>query len=213
MALHLIHDDEGGTHPGGDAVGPAALRRARSPSSHVMRVTTVRASKRRPNSSHQRRRGAPGSLSGKIDRWFVSAAVAHTGPNSTGHRWTTSAAAWPAREMHSRTWLRFASRLIRTKHPTKSFLLMYLIHPSTVPVPRLLPGLSGRRVVALACGGAHPLAVTEGDNAFACLKGESSATAGVFGGSVSGITVEVPGTVDTSQWTAQDWATLAEICD
>jgi hypothetical protein len=30
---------------------------------------------------------------------------------------------------------------------------------------------------------------------------------------VSGITVEVPGTVDTSQWTAQDWATLAEVCD
>jgi hypothetical protein len=25
--------------------------------------------------------------------------------------------------------------------------------------------------------------------------------------------VEVPATVDTSQWTAQDWATLAEVCD
>ena len=65
----------------------------------------------------------------------------------------------------------------------------------------------------VGCAQIEALSVSEGDNAFACLKGSSSATAGVFGGSVSGITVEVPGTVDTSQWTAQDWATLAEVCD
>ena len=65
----------------------------------------------------------------------------------------------------------------------------------------------------VGCAQIEALAVSEGDNAFACLKGSSSATAGVFGGSVSGITVEVPATVDTSQWTPQDWATLAEVCD
>ena len=63
------------------------------------------------------------------------------------------------------------------------------------------------------CTQIESLAVSEGDNAFACLRGESSATAGVFGGNLSGITVEVPATVDTSDWEAQDWATLAEICD
>jgi len=65
----------------------------------------------------------------------------------------------------------------------------------------------------VGCAQIEALSVSEGDNAFACLKGSSSATAGVFGGSVSGITVEVPATVDTSQWTPQDWATLAEVCD
>ena len=63
------------------------------------------------------------------------------------------------------------------------------------------------------CTQIEALAVREGDNAFACLRGESSATAGVFGGNLSGITVEVPATVDTREWSAQDWATLAEICD
>jgi hypothetical protein len=28
-----------------------------------------------------------------------------------------------------------------------------------------------------------------------------------------GITVEVPSTVDTSNWTAADWKELAELCD
>jgi len=63
------------------------------------------------------------------------------------------------------------------------------------------------------CTQIESLAVSEGDNALACLRGESAATAGVFGGNLSGITVEVPATVDTSDWEAQDWATLAEICD
>ena len=63
------------------------------------------------------------------------------------------------------------------------------------------------------CTQIESLAVSEGDNAFACLRGEAAATAGVFGGNLSGITVEVPATVDTSDWEAQDWATLAEICD
>ena len=65
----------------------------------------------------------------------------------------------------------------------------------------------------VGCTQIESLAVSEGNNAFACLRGESAATAGVFGGNLSGITVEVPATVDTSDWEAQDWATLAEICD
>jgi hypothetical protein len=63
------------------------------------------------------------------------------------------------------------------------------------------------------CTQIEALAVSEGDNAFACLRGESAATAGVFGGNISGITVEVPATVDTSEWRAEDWIALAEICD
>jgi hypothetical protein len=65
----------------------------------------------------------------------------------------------------------------------------------------------------VGCTQIEGLAVSEGDNAFACLRGESSATAGVFGGNLSGITVEVPATVDTSDWRAEDWVALAEICD
>tara|TARA_Y100000296_G_scaffold83716_1_gene115387 strand:- start:264 stop:494 length:231 start_codon:yes stop_codon:yes gene_type:complete len=74
---------------------------------------------------------------------------------------------------------------------------------------RLIPLL----FLLVGCTQIEALAVSEGDNAFACLRGESAATAGVFGGNLSGITVEVPATVDTSGWSAQDWATLAEICD
>jgi len=74
---------------------------------------------------------------------------------------------------------------------------------------KLMPFL----LLLAGCTQIEALAVSDGDNAFACLRGESAATAGVFGGNLSGITVEVPATVDTSQWTAQDWATLAEICD
>ena len=74
---------------------------------------------------------------------------------------------------------------------------------------RLIPLL----FLLVGCTQIEALAVSEGDNAFACLRGESAATAGAFGGNLSGITVEVPATVDTSGWSAQDWATLAEICD
>tara|TARA_R100000963_G_C4589159_1_gene67022 strand:+ start:105 stop:335 length:231 start_codon:yes stop_codon:yes gene_type:complete len=63
------------------------------------------------------------------------------------------------------------------------------------------------------CTQIEALSVSEGDNAFACLRGESSATAGVFGGNLSGITVEVPATVDTSEWGVDEWIALAEICD
>jgi hypothetical protein len=63
------------------------------------------------------------------------------------------------------------------------------------------------------CTQLNSLAVEEGDNAMACVKGNSSATGGIFGGAVSGITVELPGTVDTTDWTADDWKSLAEVCD
>jgi|TARA_R110001583_G_scaffold16358_3_gene67124 hypothetical protein len=63
------------------------------------------------------------------------------------------------------------------------------------------------------CTQLNSLAVEEGDNAMACVKGNSSATGGIFGGAVSGITVELPSTVDTSGWTADEWKSLAEVCD
>jgi hypothetical protein len=57
------------------------------------------------------------------------------------------------------------------------------------------------------------LEIQDGENAMACVKGSTTAASGLFGGNISGITVEVPSTVDTSSWTADDWKTLAELCD
>lgn len=64
-----------------------------------------------------------------------------------------------------------------------------------------------------ACTQLNSLEITPEDNAMACIKGNTSATSGVFGGNISGITVELPASVDTSNWTAEDWKTLAELCD
>ena len=47
----------------------------------------------------------------------------------------------------------------------------------------------------------------------ACLKGSTNAASAFLGANVSGITVELPASVDTSNWTAEDWKTLAELCD
>lgn len=63
------------------------------------------------------------------------------------------------------------------------------------------------------CAQLNSLEITAEDNAMACVKGATSATSGFFGGNVSGITVELPAGVDTSGWTAEDWKTLAELCD
>jgi hypothetical protein len=48
----------------------------------------------------------------------------------------------------------------------------------------------------------------------ACLKGNTNAAGAVLGANVSGITVELPASVDTSNWTADKTGkTLAELCD
>jgi len=68
--------------------------------------------------------------------------------------------------------------------------------------------------LALAsCTQLNSLEITAEDNAMACIKGNTSATSGVFGGNISGITVELPAGADTSNWTAADWKELAELCD
>jgi hypothetical protein len=64
-----------------------------------------------------------------------------------------------------------------------------------------------------SCTQLNSLEITPEDNAMACIKGNTSATSGVFGGDISGITVELPAGVDTSNWTAADWKELAELCD
>ena len=64
-----------------------------------------------------------------------------------------------------------------------------------------------------ACTQLNSLEITPEDNAMACIKGNTSATSGVFGGTISGITVELPAGADTSNWTAADWKELAELCD
>ena len=64
-----------------------------------------------------------------------------------------------------------------------------------------------------ACTQLNSLEIQDGENAMACVKGSTTAASGLFGRNISGITVEVPSTVDTSSWTADDWKTLAELCD
>jgi hypothetical protein len=64
-----------------------------------------------------------------------------------------------------------------------------------------------------SCTQLNSLEITPEDNAMACIKGNTSATSGVFGGNISGITVELPSGADTSNWTAADWKELAELCD
>lgn len=65
-------------------------------------------------------------------------------------------------------------------------------------------------VLFAGCAQINSLSVDEDDNAMACIKA-SGGFAGIFGG--SGVTVEVSSKVDTSDWSAEDWRTLAEICD
>lgn len=64
-----------------------------------------------------------------------------------------------------------------------------------------------------SCAQLNSLAIDETDNAMACVRGSTNAVTGVFGGSVSGITVELPAQTDTTSYTADDWRILAEICD
>ena len=64
-----------------------------------------------------------------------------------------------------------------------------------------------------ACTQLNSLEITPEDNAMACLKGSTNAAGGLLGANVAGITVELPASVDTSSWTADDWKTLAELCD
>lgn len=68
--------------------------------------------------------------------------------------------------------------------------------------------------VALSgCTQLNSLEIKEGENAMACVKGNTTAASGIFGGNISGITVEVPSSVKTSDWTVEDWKTLAELCN
>jgi hypothetical protein len=64
-----------------------------------------------------------------------------------------------------------------------------------------------------SCTQLNSLEITPDDNAMACIKGNTSATSGLLGGNISGITVELPAGTDTSNWTAADWKELAELCD
>lgn len=73
--------------------------------------------------------------------------------------------------------------------------------------------LAAALLTLASCTQLNSLEITAEDNAMACVKGNTSATSGLFGGNVSGITVELPAGVDTSGWTAEDWKTLAELCD
>mgnify|MGYP003625056534 FL=1 len=73
--------------------------------------------------------------------------------------------------------------------------------------------LAAALLTLASCTQLNSLEITSEDNAMACVKGNTSATSGLFGGNVSGITVELPASVDTSGWTAEDWKTLAELCD
>ena len=58
------------------------------------------------------------------------------------------------------------------------------------------------------CTQLNALAVEDQENAFACVKGNTGIP--YFGG--SGVMVDA-GKTDTTDYTADDWRTLAEICD
>ena len=58
------------------------------------------------------------------------------------------------------------------------------------------------------CSQLNALGVDEGENAFACIKGNTGIP--YFGG--SGVMVDA-GNTDTTNYTAEDWRLMAEICD
>ena len=59
-----------------------------------------------------------------------------------------------------------------------------------------------------SCSQLNALGVDEGENAFACIKGNTGIP--YFGG--SGVMVDA-GNTDTTNYTAEDWRLMAEICD
>ena len=65
------------------------------------------------------------------------------------------------------------------------------------------------------CTQLNSLGIEEGENAVACIK--AGAAGSFIPGSASGVLIEIPSNVDTSQWTAEDFVEVAraisEICD
>ena len=60
----------------------------------------------------------------------------------------------------------------------------------------------------MSCTQLNSLAVDDNENAFACIKGNTGVP--FVGG--SGVMVDA-GKTDTTNWTADNWRDLAEICD
>ena len=63
-------------------------------------------------------------------------------------------------------------------------------------------------VTLTGCTQLNALAVEDNENAFACIKGNTGLP--LIGG--SGVMVDA-GNTDTTNYTADDWRSLAEICD
>lgn len=59
------------------------------------------------------------------------------------------------------------------------------------------------------CAQVNALAVNDDENAMACVKGKTTPIPGIGG---SGIMIDL-GKTDTTDYTAEDWKVLAEICD
>jgi hypothetical protein len=64
-------------------------------------------------------------------------------------------------------------------------------------------------VLLAGCSQINSLGVEPGENALACVKGSTSPFPGIGG---SGIMIDA-GKTDTSNYTPEDWKSLAEICD
>jgi hypothetical protein len=69
--------------------------------------------------------------------------------------------------------------------------------------------LIGLVLSTVGCAQVNSLAVESDENAMACVKGKTSPFPGIGG---SGIMIDL-GKTDTTEYTAQDWKDLAEICD
>ncbi len=63
------------------------------------------------------------------------------------------------------------------------------------------------------CSQINALGIEDGENAVGCGKVSTGAIGGIFTGQLDGVTAEVSSNTDTSNWTAEQWAELLEICD
>lgn len=55
------------------------------------------------------------------------------------------------------------------------------------------------------------LGIEPDENAVGCIVGGSNAVTGAINGNLRGVTAEV-GKTDTTNWTADDWKSLLQIC-
>lgn len=74
---------------------------------------------------------------------------------------------------------------------------------------KILIALSMTALLLAGCTQINSLEVKPDENALACIKGKTTPIPGIGG---VGIMIDA-GKTDTTNYTAEDWKSLAEICD